>query len=286
VRFGRLPPFTLPIGLAAAALALCAAWLVLSEPQPIAPPAPATSEPAAVLPDVAASVTSTIDGTLAAALAGWTLCLLLGGLLIMIAVQWRTTVETKEWLLLPSQVGRQLEASLGGLSRAVSQQRTHGLRATQSLQHDIQHTATLISETREELDVLRHELDVKSKEIAALKLGHEFHARRPVLMRVIRALDIIDEDTSSQRDPAGTLEGVKVELLECLEDQSIAIVRPQVGSALSDNKGLDLATAIQVPTTEPEQRGTIAAVKRPAYVVKGPSHDEEVLLPARVQVHV
>lgn len=248
-----------------------------------APPARTTLSPREIVRRMAAARPTLLG---AAALAGWVLSLLLALLLLRLVGRWRTAFENKEWLLVPSGQASQLQAALLALAQTTGNQLERVSERVAAAGDDVRTSTAAIQETRAEFSILRDELDSKTREVAALRLGQEFHVRRPVLMRVIRALDIIDDDLTNQRDIRQTVEGVRVELRECLEDNAIFIHTPTPGTRLSEAKGVDAQGARQEPTQDEALWGTIASTDRPAYVARGPQGAEEVLVPAKVRVFV
>lgn len=221
-----------------------------------------------------------------AAISGWSLCLLLVAYLIIKQKKWRAAFETKEWLLLPSETAHQVIRSLESLANMVS-----NTAEQVAVRADLAKGASVraVEETRgmrEEFGILREELESRHKELKASQLGQEFHYRRAVLMRVIRALEIIDEDAAQTLDPSKTIHGIKVELEECLQDNHVHIQQPNVGQRIADTVGFDSRSARREPTDDPSLRGTVASVERPAYVVTGPRGLQETLVPARVTVFV
>jgi hypothetical protein len=141
-------------------------------------------------------------------------------------------------------------------------------------------------ETRAEFFILRDELDRKTKELATLRISQEFHIRRPVLRRVIRALNIIHEDLMYERDMRQTVEGVKAELTECLDENAVTVASPDVGTRLTEAKAVDIQNARREPTEDEALKGTIASTDLPAYIVHGAQGMEEVLVSAKVRVYV
>jgi hypothetical protein len=227
-----------------------------------------------------------VEPVVVIAATGWLIAVLLLVLMIRLVGRWRTAFETKEWLLMPSNGARQLGVLLQSLAETTAtrlDKMSHHVAATGE---DIRVATREIHDTRSEFSILREELDQKTKELALLRLGQGFHVRRPVIMCVIRALEIIHDDVSHGRDLKETLEGVRVELQECLDDNAVFSHTPAAGTRLADAKGVDALGAQQVPTSEDTMKGTIAGTDRPGYVVRGPQGNEEVLVPAKVRVFV
>ena len=217
---------------------------------------------------------------------GWALAILLVVYLILLQKRWRTTFETKEWLLLPSKMADDLAYGIGDIQVVMSKTAEQLLRHAHQATQTSSAAATETRAAREEFQILREELDARQKEIKLLQLGQEFHYRRPVLMRVVRALEIISDDQLHTRDPAKTLEGVQIELHECLEDNHVTEWAPPVGVPIADAVGFDTRTAQRRETDDLEKKGMVAEVERPAYVVRGPGGHQEVLVPARITVFV
>jgi hypothetical protein len=216
--------------------------------------------------------------------AGWMLSLLLALYLIRAQGKWRAAFENKEWLLLPSHSAHQLEEGLQRLAHHAAALTSRVQEsATKSSKH-VESVSQAIHDTRSEFAILREELDQKTKEIANLKLGHDFHSRRPVLRAVAHALQIIEEDQACGRNSEVTLDGVAVELRECLQDNNVVVKKYEPGMKLSDAKGVSTQESIKEPASEDSLKGTIGETIRSAYVVVGPAGDEEVLRHARVRI--
>lgn len=216
---------------------------------------------------------------------GWLLSLLLVLYLIRAQAGWRTAFENKEWLLLPSEraahmtdVLQRLVHSTGGLESSLS-------GSTQSHRKGVESLSHAIHDTRAEFAILREELDRKTREIADLKLGHEFHARRPVLRAVAHALQIIEEATHSGEPSESTLAGVATELRECLEDNRVIARSFEPGTKLAEAKGVSTQESIREPAADASMKGTIGETLRCAYVVMGPSGAEDIVRPARVRIY-
>jgi len=216
---------------------------------------------------------------------GWLLSLLLTVYLIRAQAGWRTAFENKEWLLLPSERAADMTDVLQRLVH-----NTHGLASsltgsTQSHLKGVESLSQAIQDTRAEFAILREELDRKTREIADLKLGHEFHARRPVLRAVAHALQIIEEGKHSGEPPESTLAGVATELRECLEDNRVIARSFEPGTRLADAKGVSTQESIREPAADDSLKGTIGETMRCAYIVIGPSGAEDVVRPARVRIY-
>ena len=243
---------------------------------------PAT--PATVAPDQSQPYSSLSGGSWWPWL-GWLLSLLLVVYLIRAQAGWRTAFENKEWLLLPSDRAADMTDVLQRLVH-----NTHGLASSlsgsaQTHSKGVESLSQAIQDTRAEFTILREELDRKTREIADLKLGHEFHARRPVLRAVAHAMQIIDEATHSGEPSESTLAGVATELRECLEDNRVIARTFERGTKLADAKGVSTQESIREPAADHSLRGTIGETLRCAYIVIGPSGTEDIVRPARVKIY-
>jgi len=139
-----------------------------------------------------------------------------------------------------------------------------------------------IRDTRSEFSILREELDRKSKENAALQLGQEYRLRRPALKAVAHALQIIIEDERATRDPTQTIQGVKAELQECLEDNQVTLISFPPGTPLATTKEISYSESTPVPTADGQDRGTVESTLRPAFVFTAPNGTQDILIPSRV----
>lgn len=216
---------------------------------------------------------------------GWLLSLLLVVYLIRAQAGWRTAFENKEWLLLPSENAADMTDALQQLVH-----KTHGLESSlkgsaQTHSKGVESLSQTIQDTRAEFAILREELDRKTREIADLKLGHEFHARRPVLRAVAHAMQIIDEATHAGELSDSTLAGVATELRECLEDNRVIARSFEPGTKLAEAKGVSTQESIREPAADDSLKGTIGETLRCAYVVIGPSGAEDIVRPARVKIY-
>jgi hypothetical protein len=212
------------------------------------------------------------------------LSLLLALYLIRAQGKWRAAFENKEWLLLPSHAAHQLEDGLQQLAHHAAALTSRVQESVTKSSRHVDAVAQAIHDTRSEFAILREELDQKTKEIANLKLGHDFHSRRSVLRAVAHALQIIEEDQACGRNSEATLDGVAVELRECLQDNNVVAKKYEPGMRLSDAKGVSTQESIKEAASEDSQKGTIGETIRSAYVVVGPAGDEEVLRHARVRI--
>ena len=217
---------------------------------------------------------------------GWSLALLLGAALVLQSRHWRASFKTKEWLLMPDDQATKMQDLLQALAHTVivkSERLGERIAATGE---EARAAGEAVRLTREEFSILRDELDRKSKDVAILRMGTEYHVRRPVLLRVIRSLDIIEDDLKYDRDLRQTIEGIRVELRECLEDNAVSIVEPAVGTPIAEARGVDAQGARREPTSDEALCGMIAGVSSPAYIARGHQGSEEIIVPARVRVYV
>lgn len=221
-----------------------------------------------------------------AAAGGWILCVVLAAYLLVKQRLWRVAFENKDWLILPSDTGHQLASGLQSLEARVSDASHLIAKRVEQTNRAAEVAAEETKGAREEFGILRHELDIRQKELKAMQLGQEFHHRRSALLRIIRAIEIINDDMANQREPEGTLEGVRVELAECLDDNRVVAVKPSVGQRVGDAADYDPGSARRQPATDPALRGTVASVECPAYIATGPNGQREVLVQARVTIFV
>jgi len=187
---------------------------------------------------------------------------------------------------MPSQHGAELARGFVALGDQTVRSLESVVAACNSNSRQAAEAAVAARDTRGEFTILRDELDRKTKEVADLKMGHEFHHRRPLLRRIIRALEIIAEDAVASRDAQATLAGVIVELQECLEENAVTRFENPPGTKLAEARSLDVAGCSREPAPDESVRGTVAATLRPAYVARGPNGDEVVLLPGKATVYV
>jgi molecular chaperone GrpE (heat shock protein) len=216
---------------------------------------------------------------------GWILSMLLAVYLIRAQSRWRAAFENKEWLLLPSTSAANMTAQLQSLAHQTTALQDGVLGSTHVHTKSTDALTKAIQDTRAEFAILRDELDRKTKEIAELKLGHEFHSRRPVLRAIAHALQIIEEDAHGGTNPESTLAGVASELRECLQDNNVSDRTYEPGTRLSDAKGVSTHESIKEPAPEDGLRGTIGETRRSAYMVIGPTGAEEILRHARVKIY-
>lgn len=218
-------------------------------------------------------------------MAGWLLSGLLVCYLLLSQRQWRIAFQDKEWLLMPSQTADQMREGVQSLSRHAKALDARVDRSFGDHTQQLVGIAQAIHDTRSEFAILRDELDRKTKEIADLKIGHDFQSRKSILRAVAYAMQIIEEDQCGGRDAAETLKGVVVELQECLQDNNVMAVRPDPGARLTETKGVSIQESIREQAPEPHLKGTIRDTLRPAYVIVGPSGSEEIVRQARVRIY-
>ena len=218
-------------------------------------------------------------------MAGWLLSTLLACYLLLSQRQWRIAFQDREWLMMPSRTADQMRESVQSLSRGANELNARVDRSFGDHTQQLVGIAQAIHDTRSEFTILRNELDRKTKEIADLKIGHDFQSRKSILRAVAYAMQIIEEDQCGGRDAAETLKGVVVELQECLQDNNVMAVRYEPGTRLTDTKGVSTQESIKEQAPEPHLKGTIGDTMRPAYVIVGPSGSEEIVRQARVRIY-
>ena len=220
------------------------------------------------------------------AFSGWFLALALGLVLVQLTQQWRTSFRNREWVLMPSS---ESQKQLWGLQRvaetiAVGNESVQQalLGTTESVRSEVQASEA----SRKEFAVLREELERRSSELEAARVGVDLWHRRAVLRAISRAVEMIRDDRERERDVRSTLDGLLVELEDCLQENRISLHFPEVGAPLDGDSTIDLARVVREPSPDELRRGTIAAVERPAYVALRLDGKQEVLLAARVKVFV
>lgn len=217
---------------------------------------------------------------------GWLVALLLAGLLLLLVWRWRTAFETKEWLLVPSlQASRLVERMEAVEAAATAMQKR--VAAGMAKQADAVGAVTAnVQEARGEFAILAEDLERKAREIKDLRMGHEFHSRRPVLRAVAHALQIIEEDAAGGVEPRATLEGIHAELLECLENHAVSRVVNAPGTRLADARGVSVRDSTREAAPADDRKGTIGETLRSAYVAAGLGGEEEVLIQSKVRIYV
>lgn len=218
-------------------------------------------------------------------MAGWLISALLIGYLLLLQRPWRIAFQNREWLMMPSQTADQMRESVQHLTRHADALTGRVDRSFGDHAKQIEEIAQVLRDTRSEFSILREELDRKAKEIADLRIGHDFKSRKSILRAVAHVMQIIEEDRHGGRDAADTLKGVVVELEECLQDNNVAALRYEPGTRLADAKGVSTQESIKEQAQEPHLKGTIGETMRPAYVIVGPSGSEEIVRQARVRIY-
>jgi len=214
---------------------------------------------------------------------GWIAAALLAVVLLLLVKRWRTAFETKEWLLLPSFHAAALSEQLESLKHGTLQLRERMANGLAGHSSQLGSLESAVRDTRAEFAILREELDRKASEINHLRLGHEFRNRRSVLRVVAHALQIIEEDAAKSVEPQATLEGLRVELMECLENHAVTRLVYEPGTRLVDARGISVQESQREPAPSEDLRGTIGETLRPAFVAIGPGGDEEILAHSRVR---
>jgi hypothetical protein len=132
--------------------------------------------------------------------------------------------------------------------------------------------------------ILREEISRKSKELEDAQLGNDFRSKRPTLIALARAFDIIWQDQQSQGVPAeSTLNGVASELREALEDHGITQLINPPGIPLDQATGIDVKNSTRSVPTSDDDRGKILDTIRPAYVLREGDTVKEILIPSLVR---
>jgi hypothetical protein len=221
-----------------------------------------------------------------AAVAGWLIAVLLALVLLRLNQQWRTSFRNREWLLVPSAEGQSYLWGLQQLIQAFARTRDTLEHSQSTVVDAVAAGAHTTDTTRREFTVLREELERRTEELEAARAGVDLWHRRAVLRAIARASEMIRDDRALNRDAQSTLDGLAVELEECLDQNRVTLRYPTVGAPLASDSTVDLTTVIREPTTDDSLRGTIASVDRPAYVAERADGKIDVLLPARVRIFV
>ena len=225
---------------------------------------------------LASTATSVDDGTIwawiAVAVLGWVTALALTLFLHRALTKAKLTYKQREWVLVPS---TELQRAASLLTRSVESADTAATNAVAA--------SEAVAGAREEFSILRSELQDKSDEVKSLRLGAEFHARKPLLVGLARVKAMIDDDQGADIDPSQTLAGVRVEIDEILESHHVELAAPTVGGSI-DQRGNDMGRVGYVATRDAALFGQVASVERPALVYQGPN-GEELLAPARVHIY-
>ena len=224
-------------------------------------------------PAIVGASNETSGFTFALAVLGWLLALAL--VLLLVLLRRRRGSDGRTGRGIPSNMELELSRALESM-----RQSEIGVGAAALSSDNARQEA---EKTRQEFGILRAELQDRMDEVKAMKLGTDFHVRRPLLLALARVATMISGDRAAGISADETLRGVLVELEEVMDDQRIRTVTPTVGGSL-DQLGIDMRTASFVPTNEGDSVGTVAAVDQPALIYQGPS-EQEVLIPARVRIY-
>lgn len=211
---------------------------------------------------------------LIALVVGWVALLLTLILLIALVRKWKASFREREWVLMPAPDGERMLTT-------IEMNAEHAMRLEEVARGALEAS----SATREDFSILRTQLDLQADEIRDLRRGEAQLHRRPFVLAMVRALDAIEVDQSAGTDPTTTLTGVRIDLLETLEDNHVERVLPAVGSRLPV-RGVDAGSMRSIESDDPNLIGTIASVERPAFIAVGPGGQEDLLRPALVTVYV
>ena len=246
----------------------------------------AAPEVAEHLKNAATQPPSYLGRSFAVSASGWLTAFLLAALLLFVFRRWRIAFETQTFLMLPSSQADLLKRSLEDVVATLHQLNKATGQQTSRFSSALTEIGGVVSNTRNEFLILREDLVTKSEEIKSLRLGQEFLHQRSVLLRMVRALEIIDDDGRHDRDPAKTLTGVRIELEECLEDCGVVAVSPPIGEPVSKASHVDSRMMMYVGSRDPSKYGLVASVESPAYVYRSPNGGEAMLTPSRISVFV
>jgi hypothetical protein len=142
------------------------------------------------------------------------------------------------------------------------------------------------SEHHSAFAILRDELSRKSKELEDIQLGNDYRSRRPTLIALARAFDIISQDQQSQGVPAeSTLQGVASELREALEDHGIRQLTYPPGTLIGQAAGVDVKNSTHLPSRSDDDKGKVLETIRPAYVLEEGNEIRDVLIQSLVRYY-
>jgi len=145
---------------------------------------------------------------------------------------------------------------------------------------------TTEGESQSAFAILQEELNRKTKEIELIRLGNDYRSKRPLLISLARAFDIIAHDGSCQNAPAETtLKGVGTELREAIEDHGIVSLLYPQGTCLAEALAIDHANSTRMPSMSDDDKGKISETLRPAYVLKEGDNIRDILIPALVRYY-
>lgn len=227
---------------------------------------------------------ATDDPGMPLAIIGWSIA----GVLAFLLLKRRAAARTPRGVATPQPPAPPLEstsaprADTADASEALRLLSEHMARTNARLEEMMAY----VRDTRQEFSALRNELDAKSRVIEQLEKGAGFHQRRPVLLSLIRSLEILDiDENAGGLDPNATLAGMRAEIQECLEDNGIYAHTPEIGIPLADSLHIDKQRVQKLPCPDEAMRGTIAGVIRPAYLMKAADGNIITLLAARVSIY-
>jgi hypothetical protein len=142
------------------------------------------------------------------------------------------------------------------------------------------------SEHQSAFAILRDEFSRKSKELEDIQLGNDYRSRRPTLIALARAFDIISQDQQSQGVPAeSTLQGVASELREALEDHGIRQLIYPPGTLIGQATGVDVKNSTHLPSRSVDDKGKVLETIRPAYVLEEGNEIRDVLIQSLVRYY-
>ena len=154
-----------------------------------------------------------------------------------------------------------------------------------ALRKDLSALMSSMNDLNQTFMTLKSSLDQKDKEIARYKNGYDATIYKNFLLRFARVDKVIKEYISENKIDMNGLEDIQIQMDDALAECEVEVFSPELGADYKTTAGLADKPKI-IETSDNEKNGQIAEIIAPGYQRRMPNDDYEVIIEAKVAIHV
>ena len=132
---------------------------------------------------------------------------------------------------------------------------------------------------------LKSSLDQKDKEIARYKSGYDATIYKNFLLRFTRVDKVIKEYISENKIDMNGLDDIQIQMDDALAECEVEVFSPEIGADYKTSTGLADKPKI-IETSDKAKDGVVAEIIAPGYQRRLPNDEYEVIVTAKVAIHI
>jgi hypothetical protein len=162
---------------------------------------------------------------------------------------------------------------------------TQQTETIKSLKSDLSTLKKDINDMSQTFMTLKTSLDQKDEEISRYKNGYDATIFKNFLLRFTRVDKVIKEYIGDNKIDLNGLQDIQIQMDDALAECDVEIYIPEIGLDYKTTAGLEDNPEIR-ETTEKSKDATIAEILMPGYRRKLPTDDYQIIVEAKVAIHV